>query len=361
MDKIKEYVDKLVKERVPYLDVIAFKDGKEIYRYYTARAGANGKEKLFLYSATKPITAVLTMRLIEEGHFSLSTPVSELLPEYADAFLLNENRERVPPKNKITVKHLLTMSAGLTYDASRYPIKETLRERGAMSETRAVASALVRAPLSCEPGHRFVYSLCHDVLGAVIEVASGMSFSAYMKKIVFDPLGMTETYFAKPQGNDVADIFTVSADGTLSPTEKNNSLLFSDGYESGGAGLISTVTDYARFARALSVGGAGILKAETLKQLYTPALDHLSVENSYTCVQGGDYGYGLGVRTRLVPTEWGLSIGEYGWDGAAGTYLMVDPIKRCAVVIGAHLLSWPYVLKGEHLAILKRIYEAFGI
>ena len=361
MNRIKEYVDRLVKTKVPYLDVIAFKDGEEIYRYYNGRTGATGKEKLLMFSATKPITAVLTMRLIEDGVLSLDMPVAEILPEYKDAYLLNEAGERVPPSSPITVKHLLTMTAGLTYNANRYPINEALEKKGSASDTRAAATAFVRAPLLFTPGKRFYYSLCHDALGAVIEAATGMPFSACMKETVFDPLGMTETYFAKPKDNDVTDLYVADAEGNLSPTEKNNTLLFSDSYESGGAGLISTVTDYARFARSLSLEGEGVLKKESVALLYAPALDSIAVNNTFTCVQGSDYGYGLGVRTRHIPTEWGLSVGEYGWDGAAGTYLMVDPLKHVAIVIGLHVMNWPAVFRGEHLEIVKRIYEEFSL
>lgn len=361
MNRITDYVDFLVKTRVPYLDVIAFKDGEELFRYYNARKGATGKERLLMFSATKPLTAVLTLRLVEEGVLSLDTTVSELLPEYKDVYLLNEKGERIPPQTVMTVKHLLTMTAGLTYDLSRYPVEQALHEKGSMTDTRAAASAFAKAPLVFNPGARFQYSLCHDVLAAVIEVASGMPFSAYMERIILDPLGMKNTCFSKRSDNDVADLYTADAEGNVYLSAKENTILVSDHYESGGAGLISTIEDYARFARALSIGGAGILQAESLKRLYTPTLDTIAVDNSFTCVQGSDYGYGLGVRVRRVPTAWGLSVGEYGWDGAAGTYLMVDPVKRVSVVIGLHLMNWPAVFRHEHLAIVQKIYEAFSI
>lgn len=361
MNRINEYIDLLVKTKVPYLDVVAFKDGAEIYRYYNARQGATGKEKLLMFSATKPITAVLALRLIEDGKLSLDTPVGDILPAYKDVYLLDKNGEHVKPQTLMTVKHLFTMSAGLSYDFARYPIREALADKGEMSDTVAVASSFARVPLLFEPGARFQYSLCHDVLAAVIEVVSGMPFSAYMKKTVLDPLGMNETCFARREDNDITDIYTVDAEGKLSLTKKQNLFEFSDAYESGGAGLISTVADYARFARALSVGGEGILNGESLRLLYTPALDLIEVNNSFTCVQGSDYGYGLGVRTRRIATEWGLSVGEYGWDGAAGSYLMVDPVKRVSVVVGLHVTNWPAVFRVEHLEIVKRIYKAFSL
>ena len=182
-----------------------------------------------------------------------------------------------------------------------------------------------------------------------------------MKRIILDPLGMENTCFSKRSDNDVADLYTADAEGNVYLSAKENTLLVSDRYESGGAGLISTVEDYACFARALSVGGEGLLNENSLKLLYTPALNSIAVNNSFTCVQGSDYGYGFGVRVRRVPTAWGLSVGEYGWDGAAGTYLMVDPVKRVSVVIGPHLMNWPVVFRNEHLAIVRKIYEALSL
>ena len=361
MKRIDEYIDQLVEKKVPYLDLAVLRDGEEIYRYYKGRNGATGREKLLMYSATKPITATLTLRMIEDGAFTLDTPVGDILPEFKEAYLLNEKEERVAPQTVMTVKHLLTMTAGLNYNYMRYPIEEALSNAHGMSDTRAAVSAFAKAPLLFEPGSRFQYSFCHDALAAVIEEASGMPFSAYMKKILLDPLGMTETYFSRMKDNDVSDIYIADENGNLSLSDKNNAFQFTDGYESGGAGLISTVNDYARFARALSLGGEGVLKPESVKLLSSPVLGSIHVDNGFTCVQGSDYGYGLGVRVRRVPTEWGLPVGEFGWDGAAGSYLMIDPTRRVAVVLGMHLRNWPVVFRGEDIEILKRVYEGLSL
>lgn len=326
-----------------------------------------GREKLLMYSCTKPLTAVTTLRLIDDGALSLDTLVEDILPEYKEVYLLDELGNKRAPKNKITIRHLLTMTAGLVYARQNYPIEEALRNKPhGISDTRAVVNSLVKSALVFEPGEKFNYSFCHDVLGAVIEEVSGMPFSKYMEKVIFKPLGMNETYFSAPYNPEVCDQYIATESGVIKQIDKHNSLIFSSGYESGGASLISTVTDFAKFGASLSLGaitpnGERIIKESTLKLLYTPVFDTLSVDNNYTCVQGDDYSYGLGVRTRTKATEWGLSVGEFGWDGAAGSYLMVDPVKKCTVVIGANVLSWPIVLKGKHLEIVKRIYEKFGL
>ena len=120
--------------------------------------------------------------------------------------------------------------------------------------------------------------------------------------------------------------------------------------------------DYAKFALAMANDGKGengaqILKPETIKDIYSPVLASISVNNGFTCVQGKDYGYGLGVRTRIRETEWGLPKGEFGWDGAAGSYLMVDPVNKVTVVVGMHIRNWTPIFSGEHLKIVELIYK----
>ena len=107
----------------------------------------------------------------------------------------------------------------------------------------------------------------------------------------------------------------------------------------------------------MALGGGDILNENSIKTLYTESVKSISVNNNFTCVQGDDYGYGLGVRTRFKPTEYGLPITEFGWDGAAGSYLMVDPINKVSVFIAMHVENWPEFFTGKHLEIVKLIYE----
>jgi CubicO group peptidase (beta-lactamase class C family) len=118
------------------------------------------------------------------------------------------------------------------------------------------------------------------------------------------------------------------------------------------------------FAEALACGGVGkngyqVIKKETLALLCTEQFKGLSLNNGYTCIQGDDYNYGLGVRVRSRDTEWGLEKGEFGWDGAAGSYLMVDPKQEISVFIGMNVLNWPAVFIGKHLQIVEHLYKEF--
>ena len=129
--KTKDYIEKLVKEKnIPYLDVAVVKDGFPVFRYFSGdgREELNGKEKLLIYSATKPLTVVCAVRLIEEGKLFLEDKVSKYLPQFKNAYLLNENGEKILPETDITILHLFTMTAGLTYDYKGYKIKEEVEK-----------------------------------------------------------------------------------------------------------------------------------------------------------------------------------------------------------------------------------------
>ena len=163
--------------------------------------------------------------------------------------------------------------------------------------------------------------------------------------------GTTTLFMAREDGT----LFEITQARLRTPTPK---------YQSGGGGLISTVNDYVKFATALASNGIAyngyqVLSSSALKELTTPQMEKVTVNNNFTCVQGEDYGYGLGVRVRSKDTDWGLLKGEFGWDGAAGSYVMIDPVKNVSVFIGMHVRSWPYVFTGKHLEIVKAIYQTF--
>lgn len=362
-ERTKAYISRLLSQKgIPYFDISVSKGYTPVFRHYTSLDGkATGKEQLFFYSCTKPLTVSCAMRLVEEGKLSLDDEVAKYLPAYADTFVLDENGERTPTKTKMTVKHLLTMTGGLSYDPCTEPIVNLTRESKGKADTIAFVNSFVKSPLSFHPGERFQYSLCHDVLGAVVEVASGKKFSEYMQEVVFDPLGMKNSFFHR-EGVAVADLYNCGADKKIYPVETRNGLVFGENYDSGGAGVIGCVEDYARFAQVLANGGTAengyrLLKAETIEEIRKEQLASFTINNTFTVVQGSDYGYGLGMRTRLKETQWGLPVGEFGWDGAAGSYLMIDPVRKISIVMGMHVLSWPNCFIGEHLAIVKCVYE----
>ena len=133
-------------------------------------------------------------------------------------------------------------------------------------------------------------------------------------------------------------------------------------YRNGGSSLVSTTEDYAIFADTLAAGGVAkngykLLKPESIEMMKKVEFDSVDVKNTFTCVQGTDYGYGLGVRVRTKALDCGIPVGEFGWDGAAGSYILVDTDNGISITMGMNVLSWPEIFKGEHLAIAKLIYE----
>lgn len=364
-ERVSEYVkENLIRgKHIPYIDILVKKNHETIYRYMDGfEYQPTGKEILYMYSCTKPLTAVCAMRLLQEKKISLEDEVSQYLSEYSDVFLLDESGNRIKPKGKMQIKHLLTMTAGLTYDRATEPIKKLLERTKGMASTRQVVSAFAQHPLAFEPGTDFLYSLCLDVLGAVIEIVSGMTLAEYMKKIIFLPLKMKDcTFDEKLFDGKIKECYAYKND-TYEFEDLFHLIKLSQNYESGGGGLIGTVEDYALFSDTLACGGVSKDGYELLSKPYidlmsSEQVSKLSVNNSFTCVQGDDYGYGYGVRTRKKELSCGVPVGEFGWDGAAGSYVLIDTKNHISVTIGMNLLNWPKVFRGEHLNIVKQIYQ----
>ena len=223
-----------------------------------------------------------------------------------------------------------------------------IKETDGRAPTLDIVRALAEDPFDFEPGTRYQYSLCLDVMGGIIELVSGMSLGEYMEENIFAPLGMKDTSFGM---NDemrarLATQYTydVSAGGAKEIPKDYNWLVFGTKYESGGAGLVSSVSDQILFADALANYGVGkngnrILSKAGIDIMRT---NHLSAEQ--TAIFGSEdhfrgYGYGYGVRTNLTPTLAGnLSpVGEFGWDGAKGSYFSADPENRVAIFYAEHM------------------------
>ena len=363
--KAANYIDKVIEEKkLPLLDVVVYKDHEPIFKRYGSYSGKFGKNELLcMFSCTKVVLAVSAMRLVEEGKISLDDPVSKYIPAFANAYTLDENGEK--HSEVIKVHHLFTMSSGLDYKLIGPEILKIAKESYDTASTTDVISVLFDKPLHFAPGENFLYSLSHDALGALIETIEGMTLAEYMKKNIFEPLGMkNSTMNAKEFVNDPPINHDILDDMSFIPEKGNTYKHFhpTKNYCSGGAGLISTTEDYAIFADTLAAGGTSkngyrLLKPETIEKMKEIRFLAFDINNNYTCVQGKDYGYGLGVRVRTVKDESGIPIGEFGWDGAAGSYVLVDTDNGISVTMGMNILNWPAVFRGEHLAIAKLIYE----
>ena len=326
---------------VPGNGLLVWHKGKEIFRHFSGNAGP---ETLFrIFSMTKVATVTAALQLMERGLFTMEDPLGDYLPEYAEMTVWDkEKNEAVPAKNTLRVRDLFCMSAGLTYGGEWSENGRQIdRIRAELAEkhdgnytTQEFARAIAKAPLLFEPGTHWNYSLCHDVLGALIEVLSGENFGEYLEKHIFAPLGMKDTGFHCPE--DKQDRIAQFGDGS----DDGRNAMYAPGvkYESGGGGLLSTADDYMKFAEALThmgtaTDGTRILGRKTVDLLRQDQLNaDQKADFNWDYLKG--YSYGLGVRTLLDPAKAGIpgSVGEFGWCGVLGTWMLMDPEEELSVI-----------------------------
>lgn len=390
--RLKETMDDMLKKRnVPGVDCIVYKEHKEIYRYYMgysdreAKTPLNGNELYIIFSMTKMLTCTCALQLLEQGKYSLDDPVSKYIKEFETMKIstdeLNaENSAKVSngasfgenvkvntagiAKTPITVRHLFTMSAGLDYDLKAPHILNAIKN--GKKTTGEIVRAMGDTVLGFEPGTRFRYSLCHDVLGALIEIWSGKKFGDYMQENILEPLGMKDTFFGVPKDEERFSrlVKKYRYEESNIPTLSENICVynFTDEYESGGAGLISCPEDYIIFLDAMANGGVAknghrILSNASIELMRTNQLSEKQIEDFSRMMVG--YGYGLGVRTHMNPKISGSKspIGEFGWDGAAGAFAMVDPENKLSFVYFQEVVNWDPAIRNE---LRNALYECFS-
>ena len=322
---------------VPFYDFIVMKDGRLVYRNMNGFTDAerkkrpNGEELYNIYSCSKLITCVAALQLLEKGAFRLGDDLSDYMPEFSDMSVMTKEGI-VKAKNTIRIWNLFTMTAGFSYDTYSPWLKKCREETDGACPTREVMKYLAKEPLCFEPGERWAYSLCHDVLAALIEVVSGQKFGDYVQNYIFDPLKMNNSTFMRKRFGleKIVDQFKYNAETkTCSVTNKENELQIGFEYESGGAGCISTVDDYIKFEEAIRKGDI-VLSKETTELLYTNALNE---EQSETLWENVRYGYGLGQR---CPKDTQRS--DFGWDSMAGSLHSIDIKNGISLYFGTHVL-----------------------
>ena len=363
------YVDFLPSVGVPGCDLAVCRDHEVIYRHSAGvrdEAGTQpirGDETYCLYSCTKLFTTCAAMQLVELGAMNLDDPVSRYLPAY-DRMNVREGDRIRPAVRTLTMRHLMSMQSGLDYNLESPSILEALRETDGRATTRELAEALAREPLSFEPGTDFLYSLSHDVLAAVIEVVSGMRFSEYLAEHIFEPLGLKTIGF-RPDADMTERMcaqYLIDDAGTpnLCPPDVRSYQL-SEEYESGGAGLIADVETCIAFADALACGGVGANGARILSpemiQLWSANQLGPQARRSFDEWNRKGYSYALGVRTRVDTSIGGRGqIGEFGWDGAAGSWVMIDPIQHLSAFYAMHVGNFGYCYDVIHPTLRDLIY-----
>ncbi len=335
------------------VSALVWDEGREVYN---AQYGLGDRERgtevtedtvWRIYSMTKPMTSAVIMQLVEEGKVSLDDPVSKFIPSFADVKVARLGADGAPemvaPDSPPTVAHLLTHTAGLGYGifgevspTEAMYVRADLFKAGESLEAKV--DRIAGLPLLGQPGEQWFYSASIDVLGRIIEVVDGASLGEAMKVRLFDPLGMSETSFVvRPDqkarfvsnyGLAPSGDFVLMEDGQTSPFLNDN------GYQSGGGGLVSTLSDVARFAEAMTRGGeldgVRILKEDTVATMMSP---HTTEAMPYLQPwiggeSGALFGYGGSVQVSATPDQQksaGRYPGQWGWSGAARTTFYMDP------------------------------------
>ena len=338
-EKTKAFCDSFLELGVPGFDLAVYQDGKCILRHMNGysdlenKVKMTGDERYNIYSCSKVITCVAAMQLWEKGLFSLEDKLSDYMPEFKDMTVKVKDGIKKAEK-PILVRHLFEMTAGFSYHCRSPHIITAISETDGRCPTRETMKYLAKEPLLFEPGDRWEYSLCHDVLAALVEVISGEKFETYVKKNIFDIAGMSRSSFMLPEEelNTIAEQYRFENGRAVNVGKNIVSYKLGSEYASGGAGGISTVDDYIKFLEALRTHK--LLKVETLKLMMT---DRLTEWQKRTYWTQATHGYGLGVRCPKGNKQYT----DFGWGGAACAYLAVDLENKISLYFGAHLISSP--------------------
>jgi CubicO group peptidase (beta-lactamase class C family) len=349
-----------------------------------AGAAPAGPDSLWrVYSMTKPITAMAAMILIERGKMKLDQPVSDFIPGFAHMNVLTDPEHSLatrPAEHPVTIRNLLTHTAGLGYNIitkgpllaeyNRLGINPAQVNQQLEGPARAVrpktlqefAAKVATLPLIAEPGTKWSYSIGLDVMGAVIEKASGMSFDGFVQANIFDPLKMHSSYWTVPK-SEVGRFATnyafmreaMAAMGTPGDPAKiaataripldaaaTSIWLTPPSFPYGGAGLVMSARDYDRFLHALqnygTLEGVQVLKPETAHLMMSNLLPPGVTFGGVSAATGGPgagpkMGFGAGGSVYLEDASGGAGKGTYGWGGAAGTVAIVDPERHVRATV----------------------------
>ncbi len=371
---------------------VVMRGGREVYRVGVGFADVEAErpmrtDTIFrIASMTKPITSVAILQLEGQGKLSLNDPLSRFLPEFSTMQVLapppampTGELQTAPAQRPITIHDLLTHTSGLTYGFwGEEPLYSLYREAQVTDGLIEVpwtiaenARRLAALPLVAQPGTRWQYGLSTDVLGRVVEVASGESFEEYLRTHILDPLGMTDTHFVLPpeKHDRLGGLYQPDQEGKIQRTAEgevaSGTLRYSATYPleqdrnyfSGGGGLVSTAGDYARFCQMLLNGGSlddvRILTPNAVRRMTGNQIGDLSHLFS---IHGDKFGYGFGVLTEQAGFEDPAEPGTYSWGGIFNTVFWVDPQQQLIGILMTQI--YPH----DHLNVredFKRLmYEA---
>jgi CubicO group peptidase (beta-lactamase class C family) len=360
-------------------------NGKTIYEHYEGYSDIEAQKHIQpdsiyrIFSMSKLITCTAALMLYERGLYLLNDPLYVYLPEFRSSTVYRRYSNGMlytsPAVSPIRVKDLFTMSSGLSYNGDDTEtardiekVLQILRKKENGFDVQDFSKAVAEVPLAFDPGTHYLYGMSHDVLGAFIEVVSGIKFSDFLRKEIFEPLGMVDTSFQLPDEKKerLCNLYDRDDKGRMTlNTGKDEDFVPDATFESGGAGLLSTIQDYTKFARMLAIGGSlngvRILSPNTVRLMTTNHLSSLQLEEFeqiFSAFCG--YGYGLGVRVMIDPPAGGCNgnLGEFGWSGALGTWVLIDPSIQLTAVYMQQLQ--PHLQESQQPRMRAVIYGALS-
>jgi CubicO group peptidase (beta-lactamase class C family) len=330
-----------------------------------------------LYSMTKAVTSVAAMMLVDDGKLSLDDPLSKYIPAFADVRVAVERREDngktalayEPLARPITIEDLLRHTSGLTYGFyGDRPVQKIYAASDLFEgdfDNALFAERIAKLPLAEQPGTQWDYGHSTDILGRVVEVVSGQSLFQFEKERLLDPLGMNEMAFYladDTKRSRVAEPLPV--DRFKGPVAGINDPILPRRWESGGAGMIGTIGDYARFAQMLLNGGAldgrRYLKGETVALMTSDRIGpETKIARDQFYFPGENTGFGLGfaVRTSVPAKTPSWPTGEYRWGGAGGAFFFIDPKHDMFTIC---MMQAPSQSERIRIELKNLIYEALS-
>jgi CubicO group peptidase (beta-lactamase class C family) len=361
LERIPAYFESYIKkQKLPCCAALVARGGQVAHLSFqgaTEMGGAKpiGEDTIYrIYSMTKPVTSVAAMMLFEEGALRLDHEVHRYIPEFQDVMVLDGGTADAPklrkPDRPMMVRDLFLHTSGLTYSFLQQGTADEIYRRrkiehiGWQGDLKSFCSALAAAPLAFSPGDKWNYSNATDVLGRVVEVASGMSLDQFFQKRIFGPLGMKDTGFHVSEDKIERLMACYSRNPTTGvitqsdPAGKASSYAKPPNVLSGGGGLASTIGDYFRFCLMLLNGGeldgVRILSPKTLEFM---TMNHLPGGKtlkdmgdktfSESRMDGSGFGLGWAVTTDVVATTQPGSVGTFSWGGMASTFFWIDPVE----------------------------------
>ena len=374
------------KGEIPGAVVLLARNGKIVYfravGYQDREKGIPMKpDAIFrIASMTKPITSVAIMMLAEEGKIDLLAPVSRYLPEFKDVKVGVEKIDTAtgkrtltlePTQRLITVQDLLRHTSGLVYGAfGTTLVHQAYNKANLFDNSQTLAefvTKLSKLPLAHQPGAVWEYGMSVDVLGRIVELASGMPFDRFVEERITKPLGMHDNafYLTAEQASRLAEPQVDPATGQRPDMAKAEDLTKEkQKWFSGGGGLLSTATDYARFCQMLLNGGelngVRLLSPKTVAVMTADQLPPGILRSGYedlapTQEMGQSFGLGFAVRTDAGRNPLSGSVGDYFWAGAAGTYFWVDPQEKLFAVM---MIQMPFAQSGHYRRALRELVYA---